>query len=77
MTVASGDPVAGDPATWASRRRLAFWVWMSGIASIVGGAALMQESSAGGAVVGSLGVILCVIGRYLRVTTEQREHRGS
>ena len=72
MSVASGDGASGDPARREARRRLAFWIWMSGIASIVGGAALAGDSAAGGAVVGSLGVILCVIGWFTRVATEQR-----
>ncbi len=71
MSIALDGKAAGDPARRRARLRLAFWVWMLGIASIVGGAALTRGSTAGGAVVGSLGVIFCVIGRFMRVAAEQ------
>jgi hypothetical protein len=55
-----------------SRKRLAFWIWMGGIASIVTGAAIVGESSVAGAIVGTLGVIACVVGRFTRIAAERR-----
>ena len=72
MSAAPAGNAAEAPERFGVRRRLAFWVWMLGIASIVGGAALTHDSTAAGAIVGSLGVICCVVGWFLRVSTEQR-----
>jgi hypothetical protein len=71
MSIAPDGNTAGDPARRRARLRLAFWVWMLGIVSIVGGAALTRDSTAVGAIVGSLGVVFCVIGRFMRVAAEQ------
>lgn len=57
----------------SSRKRLAFGIWMGGIASIVTGAAIVGDSSVTGAIVGTLGVIACVVGRFIRIAAEQRE----
>lgn len=72
IAVASGGDAERDPARQASRKRLAFWVWMSGIGLIVTGAAIAGDRSMGGVITGTVGVILCLIGRFTRIAAEQR-----
>ena len=73
MTADPGRGGERDHAGDASRKRLAFWIWMGGIALILTGAALAGESSLAGGITGFAGVIVCLIGRSTRIAAEQRK----